>query len=222
MAKSRKQLFDFCLRFSFNRFRHQRRRCLRNCATFTFKTDIANDVVLEIYVNLPFAPAQRIETFSLMPRVFEPSIVSRPATVIDNQFLIEIRNFDIVHNSFLTGCALSAYGKKLLQPANTVCQSIQFRFRVIQRQRRSGRCRDTKPFHDGLRTVMSGPDGDAVAIEDGADVMWMHALEHKRKHANFFASSADHSQSWDRSQQFCSIGQQSSFVSTRAIDSDSL
>src|SRR5207247_8074370 len=77
-------------------------------------------------------------------------------------------------------CIRSADGKKLLHPANTVCQSIQFRFRVIQRQRRSGRCRHTKPFHDGLRAVMAGPDGDAVAIEDGADVMWMHALEHKR------------------------------------------
>ena len=52
--------------------------------------------------------------------------------------------------------------------------------------------------------------------------MWMHALEHKRKHANFFASSADHSQSWDCVQQFCSIGQQFSFVSSRAIDSNSL
>src|SRR5437867_12706325 len=67
---------------------------------------------------------------------------------------------------------------------------------------------------------MAGPYGNAIPIEDGADVMRVDAFQHDRKHADLFASGPDQSQTWNCRQHFCPIHQQFSFVSGSAIESD--
>src|SRR5262245_21559152 len=140
IAKSSKQLLRFDLRFPLDCLCHQRCRCLRNRATFTFKADIADDVVFKVHVHLHFVATKRIETFRLMRRMFEPTKVPGPPAVIDNHFLIEICNFDIAHDillltaPFLEGARHRAY---------TACR-LAFALLMLQRAFSRGECRAPK------------------------------------------------------------------------------
>lgn len=53
---------------------------------------------------------------------------------------------------------------------NTCYQGIHFFLRVVQGEGGADCSADTQTVHQGLRTVMTGADGDAETVEQGADV----------------------------------------------------
>ena len=59
-------------------------------------------------------------------------------------------------------------------------------------ERRANRRRDAEAVHHRLRAVLAGPDGDAFAVEDRADVVRVHAVDHERQDAGLAARLADH------------------------------
>ena len=53
-------------------------------------------------------------------------------------------------------------------------------------------------LHHGHGTVVSGPNGDAVPVQNGAEIVRMHALDHERDQARLVRRRADDAQSLDR------------------------
>src|SRR5262249_50056574 len=115
-------------------------------------------------------------------------------------------------------CIRSAHDKKLLHAANTVRQSIHFGFGVVQRQRRSCCRRHSKPIHHGLSAVVTCPNGDSVAIEDGANVMRVDAVEYERQDADLLAGRPDYWEAGNGAKESRSESKQFSLMSSRAVD----
>src|ERR1041385_6813931 len=67
-------------------------------------------------------------------------------------------------------------------PFNRSRQHVHFFFRVIESKRSSRGRRHVEALHHRLRTMMSGAYGDAFLIENGANVVWMNFINHKRQH----------------------------------------
>ena len=61
-------------------------------------------------------------------------------------------------------------------------------------ERGAGGGRDAEALHHRLRAVVPGAHGDALAVEDRADVVRVDALEHEGEHARLLARRADEAQ----------------------------
>ena len=69
---------------------------------------------------------------------------------------------------------------------------------VVHRQRCARGRGHAEAIHDRLRAVMTGADGDALAIHDRPDVVRVHPVEHERQDAGLPPRRADQAQSVDR------------------------
>ncbi len=67
--------------------------------------------------------------------------------------------------------------KHSLYFVNPRSQRVEIRFGVVGSQRGAGGGGNSEAFHGGLRAMVPGADGDAVHVEQSADVMRMHAVE---------------------------------------------
>ena len=80
------------------------------------------------------------------------------------------------------------YAKTSITFCTASAKLINFFSRVIKRERRAGRRRHVKELHHRLCTMMAGTDGDALLVEDRADVVRVNVLDRKRQNARFFAA----------------------------------
>ena len=67
---------------------------------------------------------------------------------------------------------------------------------------------DAEAAEDWLSAVMAGADGDALAIESGADVFGAIAVEHEREDAGFFAGGADEAKAGDSKELFGGVDEE--------------
>src|SRR5438876_6625164 len=89
--KVRKYFLHLNSRLSLDALRHQRGRGFGNGATFTLKTCIGNHVTIHPQVHRQSIAAKRVVAFGGM-RSIQHLEVSRPTAMVDDQFLIKIRN----------------------------------------------------------------------------------------------------------------------------------
>src|SRR5271163_3268284 len=68
---------------------------------------------------------------------------------------------------------------------------------VVEGEGGAGGGRYLEELHHRHGAVMSGSNGDAVPVEDGAEIVRMHALDHERDQARFVRRRADEAQSLD-------------------------
>ncbi len=81
---------------------------------------------------------------------------------------------------------------------NSLRQLVDFFARVVKSERRPRRRGNVEELHHGLGTVMSGADGDALLVEDRADVVRVDVFDGERQHAALFRCRADDSYACDR------------------------
>ena len=72
--------------------------------------------------------------------------------------------------------------------------------------------------HEGLGTMVSGADGDALAIEQGAEVVGMQAVYHKGDHTHFLRSGADDAQPRKGLQGLVGVLDQGTFVGVDGVE----
>ena len=89
----------------------------------------------------------------------------------------------------LRDTALEAHPRKistaLLSPAISRSTSSSI---VVERERRARRRGDAETFHDRHRAVMARADGDALAVDDRAEVVGVDAVDDERQHARLVAA----------------------------------
>src|SRR5213075_3256991 len=73
-------------------------------------------------------------------------------------------------------------GKHLAHFFQACHQRIRFFHGVVESKGCSSCGRDAKALHQRLGTVMAGSDSDPFLIEDGANIVRMDSLHHKREH----------------------------------------
>src|SRR6185436_9688263 len=64
-------------------------------------------------------------------------------------------------------------------------------------KRGASRRRKAEAAHQWLGAVVTGADGDAFTVQDGADVVRMDAFHRETQHAGFVWGSADHASPGD-------------------------
>ena len=62
---------------------------------------------------------------------------------------------------------------------DAIHQFIHLIFSIVQVKTGSSGGGDAELFMQRHGAMMAGPDGDALAIENLGDIVWMHFLEHK-------------------------------------------
>src|ERR1700733_13482547 len=86
---------------------------------------------------------------------------------------------------------------------------------VIEGERGARGGRHLEEFHHGHGAVMAGADGDAALVEDGAEIVRMHARDHEGHQARFVARGADDREVLDLAQAGRRIVEQRMFVRAR-------
>ena len=120
--------------------------------------------------------AQRIVAFCAVRRVLERNReVARPLVVVEDDFLIQVAEVGHYAKTSFT----------LRMPATSASMSS---YGVVERQRGSGGGGELKAVHHRLRAMMTGADRDALPVQDGADVVRMHAIDYEGKYARPFAA----------------------------------
>ena len=93
-----------------------------------------------------------------------------------------------------------------------VLKRVDFLVGVVTGEGGTGGGRQAQTSHQGLRTMVTGPDGDPFAVEDGADIVWMSAVDRKGKCPRTRLRGTDDIQTGDGGQPFLGVGHQISFV----------
>src|ERR1051326_2342337 len=68
--------------------------------------------------------------------------------------------------------------------------------------------------------MVAGANGNSIAIEHGADIMRVNAIEDERQHGSLLACSSDQAQAGNRAEYLLSVSQHLLFVGGYAIDSN--
>src|SRR5918993_3118651 len=76
-------------------------------------------------------------------------------------------------------------------------EAVNLLLRVVEGEGGAGRGRHFEVLHDGLRAVVAGADGDALAVEDGAHVVRMHLFDDEGEDARLVARVADDADALD-------------------------
>ncbi len=88
---------------------------------------------------------------------------------------------------------------------------------VVESERWADGAFDAEAAEDGLGAVVAGADGDALAVEGGADVFGAEAVEDEGEDAGFFAGGADEAEAGDAEEFFGGVDEQVVFVA-RDVD----
>ena len=123
-------------------------------------------------------PAQGIVALGVMARLLEHPEVPRPLVVVEDDLLIQVARDP----------TLPEYLPDAVQRAP---ERVDVLAGVVHRQRGTRGGGHAKAIHDRLRAMMAGTDGNAFAIDDGADVVRVYAVEHERHDARLAARRAD-------------------------------
>ncbi len=82
-------------------------------------------------------------------------------------------------------------GVPLFQIPNGRNQRVDVLACVVKSERGTYCAFDTEPAKDGLRTVMSGAHGDALALESRQKNLNKPAIQYEGQYSSFFAGRAD-------------------------------
>src|SRR3546814_6449573 len=84
----------------------------------------------------------------------------------------------------------TAYEMRISDWSSDVCSS-DLPTGVVEAHRRPRRGRHAEPLHQRLRAVVADADGDALAVDDGADVVRMDAVEREGDDAGLLPGGAE-------------------------------
>src|ERR1044072_475133 len=99
-------------------------------------------------------------------------------------------------------------------------QDIDFLLRVVEGKRSARSRGNLETLHDWLRAMMAGANGDALLIEDSANVVRMNIVDRERDHTQFFFRRADDAYAFNRQQPLRRVVQQVMLVSRGFLATD--
>src|SRR5208283_6226325 len=82
-------------------------------------------------------------------------------------------------------------GKDRARARNRGGEPIDLLERVVERERGASGGGNFEELHHRHGAMVAGPNGDAVLVENGAEIVGMHALDHERDQARLLAGRAD-------------------------------
>ena len=80
--------------------------------------------------------------------------------------------------------------------------------RVVECERRAGRCCESQTRHHRLCAVMSGPDRYALLVEDRSDIVCVYAVHHEGDHGRLLWSRTDDADAWHGLERLRGISEQ--------------
>ena len=89
--------------------------------------------------------------------------------------------------------------------------------RAVAGERGTGRGGDAEPLHQGLRTVMARADRNALAVEDGGDIVWMNTVEHEGKNTRLGVRGADQPKTPDLGERADAVGEDFMLVGCKCV-----
>src|SRR5437763_378748 len=99
-------------------------------------------------------------------------------------------------------------------------ERVDFAESVVEGERSAGGGGYVEEIHHGLGAVMAGADGNALAVEQRADIVRVYAFHDEGENARLLARGADQAQAGNGAERLRAIGEQGLFVGRDLIDAE--
>ena len=155
----------------------------------------ADAIAVERQVDGLAVAAERVVALGLAVGVREGVEVARPLAVVEDDFLVEIAQVGHQRNIPMTLSIAADEGIDLVA-------------RVVEAEGGARRRRQAVAVHDRLGAVVARANRDPLAVEHGADVVRVNAVENEGENASLVARRADDPEPRDRRERLRRVRQQ--------------